>query len=92
MTNLEAADLLDNLIGMVSDNHDSDYDEALRKGRDILKSEPCEDCICRQTVLEGKVIHQSCDGIEIINSYAVPVEYIEQLPSVQPKTMQEVEE
>lgn len=36
MTNLEAADLLDNLIGMVSDNH---------KGRDILKSEPCEDAI-----------------------------------------------
>lgn len=37
MTNLEAANLLDNLIGMVSDNHDSDYDEALSKGRDILK-------------------------------------------------------
>lgn len=52
MTNLEAADLLDNLIGMVSDNHDSDYDEALSKGRDILKSEPCEDAVSRQAVAD----------------------------------------
>ena len=50
------------------------------------KIEPCEDCISRNKVLEGKVIHQSCDGVEIIDSYAVPVEYIEQLPSIQPKT------
>lgn len=49
-----------------------------------LKQEPSEDCISRQAVLDGKVIHQSCDGIEIISSYAVPVEYIEQLPSVRP--------
>lgn len=48
----------------------------------------CDDAISRNKVLEGKVIHQSCDGVEIINSYAVPVEYIEQLPPVtpQPKT------
>jgi hypothetical protein len=53
----------------------------------ILKEqEPCEDCISRAEVLKGKVIHQSCDGVEIINSYAVPVEYIEQLPSIQPKS------
>jgi len=55
---------------------------------EALEQEPCEDTISRQAVLEGKVIHQSCDGVEIINSYAVPVEYIEQLPAVtpQPKT------
>ena len=50
------------------------------------KIEPCEDCISRNKVLEGKEIHQSCDGVEIINGYAVPVEYIEQLPPVTPKT------
>lgn len=50
------------------------------------KIEPCKDCISRNKVLEGKVIHQSCDGVEIINGYAVPVEYIEQLPPVKPKT------
>ena len=53
MTNLEAADLLDNLIGMVSDNHDSDYDEALSKGRDILKSEPCEDATLKDIFCMG---------------------------------------
>lgn len=30
MTRIEAIDLLDNLIGMVDDNHDSDYDTALK--------------------------------------------------------------
>ena len=30
MTREEAIDLLDNLIGMVDDNHDSDYDTALQ--------------------------------------------------------------
>lgn len=53
MTNLEAADLLDNLIGMVSDNHDSDYDEALSKGRDILKSEPCGDATLKDIFCMG---------------------------------------
>lgn len=46
---------------------------------------PFDDCISRQAVLKGKVIHQSCDGIEIINGYAVPVEYIENLPPVTPQ-------
>ena len=79
MTNLEAADLLDNLIGMVSDNHDSDYDEALSKGRDILKSEPCEDCISRQAVIDA------CD--QSINLFEA-VDRIKELPPVtpQPKT------
>ena len=30
MTNEKAIDLLDNLIGMVEDNHNSDYDKALK--------------------------------------------------------------
>lgn len=32
MTNEEAKNLLDNLIGMVSDNQESDYDTALKMG------------------------------------------------------------
>lgn len=62
--------------------------EWLKDYKRLLEQEPCEDAISRQAVLEGKVIHQSCDGIEIINGYAVPVEYIENLPPVtpQPKT------
>lgn len=51
-----------------------------------IKAESKEqDTISRQAVLKGKVIHQSCDGIEIINGYAVPVEYIENLPPVTPQ-------
>lgn len=39
MTNEKAMDLLDNLIGMVSDNHDGDYDEALKMGIKALNKE-----------------------------------------------------
>ena len=33
----EAIDLLDNLIGMVEDNHKSDYDKAIKMGIEALK-------------------------------------------------------
>lgn len=36
MTREEAVDLLGNLIGMVDDNHDSDYDSALRMAIEAL--------------------------------------------------------
>ena len=36
MTNAEARELLDNLIGMVEDNQENDYDTALIKGRNAL--------------------------------------------------------
>ena len=36
MTKQEAIDLLDNLIGMIEDNHDSDYDSAIRMAIDAL--------------------------------------------------------
>ena len=38
MTNQEAIDLLDNLIGMIEDNHGSDYDSAIRMAIDALES------------------------------------------------------
>ena len=62
----------------------SDWIESLMAGVKALEQEPCTDAISRSKVLEGKVIHQFCDGVEIIDSYAVPVEYIEQLPPVTP--------
>lgn len=37
MTRDEAIDLLDNLLGVVEDNHESDYDMALRMAIDALK-------------------------------------------------------
>jgi len=40
MTREEAKDLLDNLIGMVEDNHDSDYDTALHMAIEALEQEP----------------------------------------------------
>lgn len=38
MTREEAIDLLDNLIGMVDDNHGTDYDEALKSAKRSLKA------------------------------------------------------
>lgn len=56
-----AIDLLDNLLGMVEDNHDSDYDAALHMGIDALKTQDMSgnmsgthissDCISRQAVI-----------------------------------------
>lgn len=34
-----AIELLDNLIGMIEDNQNNDYDEALRMGIEALKQE-----------------------------------------------------
>jgi len=45
MTREEAIDLLDNLIGMVEDNHNSDYDTALQMGIKALEQEPILDKI-----------------------------------------------
>lgn len=37
MTRGEAIDALDNLLGMVEDNHGTDYDEAIKMAIDALK-------------------------------------------------------
>lgn len=43
MTREEAIELLDNLVGMVSDNQDSDYDTALKMAIKALEQmERCE--------------------------------------------------
>lgn len=38
MTRDEAIDALDNLLGMVEDNHDTDYDEAFKMAINALKN------------------------------------------------------
>ena len=45
MTKQEAIDLLDNLIGMIEDNHGSDYDSAIRMAIDALEPQwiPCSE-------------------------------------------------
>lgn len=45
MTREEAIDLLDNLIGMVEDNHNSNYDTALQMAIKALEQEPILDKI-----------------------------------------------
>ena len=37
MTKEHAIDLLDNLIGFIEDSHGSDYDQALKMARELLK-------------------------------------------------------
>lgn len=49
MDKTTAADLLDNLIGMVEDTQENDYDTALRMGIEALKADVqpvvrCKDC------------------------------------------------
>ena len=44
------------------------------------------DTISRQAAIDGKICIQRANGVEIYDDYAVPVEYLEQLPPIQPKT------
>lgn len=59
MDRKEAADLLDNLIGMVEDNHGEDYDTALKMGIGALTADG--DTIYRQAALE--LVRDVCDAI-----------------------------
>ena len=42
-----------------------------------------DDLISRQAAIDGKICIQRANGVEIYDDYAVPVEYLEQLPSAQ---------
>ena len=48
MTNEKAIDLLDNLIGMVEDNQESDYDTALKMAIQALSQEPTDENLHRE--------------------------------------------
>ena len=43
------------------------------------------DLIDRQAAIDGKICIQRANGVEIYDDYAVPVKYLEQLPSAQPE-------
>ena len=68
MTREEAADLLDNLVGMVEDNQESDYDTAIKMAIEALKrtdkhteTHEC-DYISRQAVVESFTQLWDCVG------------------------------
>lgn len=91
MTNEEAKDLLDNLIGMVDDNQESDYDTALKMAIKALEQQPCEDCISRQAALDTFGLSEKSrkyggdhSGYDTIMLYEVQ-DALEALPSVNPQ-------
>lgn len=49
-----AIDLLDNLIGMVEDNQENDYDEALKMGMDALYLLGKYDCVWEEIKCAGE--------------------------------------
>ena len=96
-----AIDLLDNLLGMVEDNHGSDYDKAIHMGIDALKmqlsiesttfpvdGEPL-DCISRQQAM--LCIERNAYRRDDINETEKVIlwvlDIIKWLPSVQPQRM-----
>lgn len=77
----EAADLLDNLIGMVEDNHGEDYDTALKMGIEALSANG--DMISRQAAIDAVVAWTVEDRPDI----EMPTDLIgriKALPSAQP--------
>ena len=93
MDRKEAADLLDNLIGMVEDSHGADYDTALRMGVEALSAQPDHsgdvngkvDPIDRRAAIEAiRTKYCSSDFMDdgVIDAFA---EIIQDLPSAQPE-------
>ena len=68
MTRDKAIDLLDNLVGMVEDNNESDYDTALKMGIDALKliviQEQLNDVLMEKINICQKMIDRQGDVIE----------------------------
>lgn len=80
----KAADLLDNLIGMVEDNHGADYDTALKMEIEALSTsgdgpEPVDDTISRQAAIDA----MSCINDSICGQQAIDA--LCELPSAQPE-------
>lgn len=78
----KAIDLLDNLIGMVEDNQDNDYDKALRMGIESLRKEPCEDVVSRKKVL-NTLFYNSDNNCEVVLNKELQ-DRIKSLPPVKP--------
>ena len=85
MDRKEAADLLDNLIGMVEDNHGEDYDTALKMGIEALSANG--DTIYRQAAID--MIEKYFDGLPIAVHHDM-LAMIHRLPSAQPETAKRI--
>lgn len=81
MSREEAIDLLDNLIGMVEDNQESDYDTALKMGIQALSQEPCDDTVSRQAVLD-EINRIGIKAFETYTDYSQLYDFVDTLPSV----------
>ena len=90
MTEEKAIDLLDNLIGMIEDNQNSDYDTALKMGIKALEQEPTTkndlgvDCILRVEVMQVLQEHW-LNGTVAYRIIAEIGNDIQHLPSVTPQ-------
>lgn len=85
----KAIDLLDNLLGMVEDNQNNDYDKALRMGIESLREEPCEDCISREEIISkiseyADVANGGYFSDSVEDAIMVCVGIADELPSVVP--------
>lgn len=96
MTNAVAIDLLDNLIGMVDDNQENDYDSALRMAIDALKAQADGDTISRQAAIDYCYALINAENPsdpsdewnysqERINQTEVILHHLEFMPSAQPE-------
>ena len=80
MTNQEAIDLLDNLIGMIEDNHGSDYDSAIRMAIDALEPQwiPISERLPED---EQVVLVQDTEGImwiwKYLGEYRAPYQWMD---------------
>ena len=95
-----AIDLLDNLLGMVEDNHGSDYDTAIKMGIDAIKALPtaqpescnklATDCIDRKAAIDAFEERLKTNGYSnaaLVSELNRCIGYLMQLPSVQPERM-----
>lgn len=78
----KAIDLLDNLLGMVEDNQDNDYDKALKMGIESLRKEPCADAISRKAVLN--TIRDWWKTVMMADGKPTLCDSIRELPTVTP--------
>ena len=76
----KAIDLLDNLIGMIEDNQDNDYDKALKMGIESLRKEPCADAVSRKAIVE--MLNARVQGSVMTFDHFIELLY--KLPSVTP--------
>lgn len=87
MTRQEAIELLDNLIGMIEDNHGADYDTALHMAIHSLKTDEAYqlevDAVSRKAVI-NQIFYSTDNNGDVVLGSALR-ERIARLPSVTPQ-------